>query len=168
MSMVEDKSDLEIAIERLTPVWLAGFFDGEGCVSISTRHNGEKNGKVYYPRLSVSITQSEPTILSLILMKFCGPKGEMFQPVRKKTQKEKKPCYNIRVTGKSAREFLEYIQPHVILKRRVVELGIEMTYLFGQQGSQKHLTPENVARRNEIMRSVASENASERKIRVVA
>lgn len=162
------KSELEIASERLTPQWLAGFFDGEGCVSITNRHNGLKGGKKPYPRLSVTITQAEPTLLSLIGMKFCDERGLIYCPVRKGNKREKKACYSLRMSGKHAGPFLKYIQPYVILKRKLVDWGIEMAELTGERGKRNLLNPEIKQRREEIMSAVTSENQAERKISIVA
>jgi intein-encoded DNA endonuclease-like protein len=159
------QSELEISTERLTPQWLAGFFDGEGCISITNRHNGSG---VNYPRLSVTITQSEPTLLTLIGLKFTNDLGDVVCPVRKGTKKEKKPCYSLRMTGKNARPFLEYVRPYVILKRKLVEWAIEMTELTGERGRRDLLTPENMSRRTELMQNVITENSSKREISLVS
>lgn len=152
-TLVQD--ELQIAAERLTPQWLAGFFDGEGCVSASI--SGLRN-----PRLIVHITQSDPLLLSLIALKF-GGNGTLYSPKRKFAQKEKKPCYIISFGGKACLPILEYIRPHVILKRKLVEWGIEMAKLTderGRIGRGKSLAPEVTARRIQLMNLVKEENRS--------
>jgi|SRR6476660_301504 len=145
------ESELDIALSRLTPEWLAGFFDGEGCVSIVRRHG--------VPSLTVNIVQAEYNILALIMMKFDGDR----KPVYRRSQSDKKKNYLIQFTGKNALPFLEYIRPHVILKRKLVEWAIEMAGLHMQAGGNRRnefgLMPEPVrARREELMEQVRSEN----------
>lgn len=149
------KSELDIALERLTPQWLAGFFDGEGCVS-ATMH------KTRNPRLIVHITQSDLQLMTLIAMKF-SPDGCMYSPVRKKCAREKRPIYCVSFGGKSCLPILEYIRPYVILKRKLVEWGIEMAKLTGEHGKcgrGKSLPADVMARRKELMNFVKEENQS--------
>jgi hypothetical protein len=149
------QDELEIAVQRLTPQWLAGFFDGEGCVSASI--SGLRN-----PRLIVHLTQSDAELLALIALKF-GGNGCVYRPIRKGAQHEKKPCYIISFGGKACLPILEFIYPHVILKRKLVGWAIEMAKLTGERGKcgrAKHLPPEVTARRKELMRLVKEENSS--------
>jgi hypothetical protein len=155
-----EKSELDIALERLTPEWLAGFFDGEGCVSASTS-NGRR-GELRNPRLIVHVTQSDYQLLSLIAMKF-SPDGCMYSPVRKRGGHEKRPIYCVSFGGKSCLPFLEYIAPHVILKRKLVLWGIEMAKLTGERGKcgrGKSLPVAVMDRRRELMNLVKEENKS--------
>lgn len=150
-----EKSELDIALERLTPEWLAGFFDGEGCVSASM--SGVRN-----PRLIVSITQSDFNLLSLIGMKF-SQGGSLYSPIRKGAQREKRPCWILSFGGKSCLPILEYIRPHVILKRKLVEWGIEMAKLTGERGKAGRggsLPKLVMERRQELMTLVKGENQS--------
>jgi len=150
-----EKSELDIALERLTPQWLAGFFDGEGCVSASM--SGVRN-----PRLIVSITQSDFQLLNLIAMKF-SPDGCMYTPVRKGAQREKRPCWILSFGGKSCLPILDYIAPHVILKRKLVIWGIEMAKLTAERGKcgrGNSLPGAVMDRRQELMNLVKEENRS--------
>jgi hypothetical protein len=155
-----EQSELDIALERLTPQWLAGFFDGEGCVSASMGKNG--NGVLRNPRLIVSITQSDLNLMTLIAMKF-SPDGCIYQPVRKFSKREKRPVWIVSFGGKSCLAILEYIRPYVILKRKLVEWGIEMAKLTGERGKcgrGKSLPASVMARRKELMNLVKGENHS--------
>lgn len=150
-----EKSELDIALERLTPQWLAGFFDGEGCVSASM--SGVRN-----PRLIVHITQSDHNLLTIIGLKFSG-NGCLYNPIRKRAQKEKRPCWILSFGGKSCLPLLEYIAPHVILKRKLVLWGIEMAKLTAERGKcgRGNSLPKNVMdRRQELMNLVKGENRS--------
>jgi hypothetical protein len=107
------------AAARLTPQWLAGFFDGEGCVSASKDRHGHAN-------LLVCVSQSEPKILSLIQFAFGGTFSV----------NTTRGCHGYKVTwsGRMAIPILELIKDFVICKRRQVEAGLELAKLMGTGG----------------------------------
>ena len=85
-------------------VWLAGFFDGEGCVYISK--------KCTY--MQVCITQKNPESLYLIQQEFGG-----------KVNKHG-TCYRWRSAHREVvLKLLTAIQPHCIVKASDVAIGIE-------------------------------------------
>jgi hypothetical protein len=151
------QSELDIALERLTPQWLAGFFDGEGCVTVTM--SGVKN-----PRVMVSITQGDLNLLNAIWSKFCHPvTGCLYKPARKNRRGDEYPVWMLHFTGKSVLPILTTIQPYVILKRKLVDWGIEMAILTSTRGSTGRgvgLPTHITARRHELMRLVKSENSS--------
>lgn len=146
-------TELDIARERITAQWLAGFFDGEGCITVTM--SGVKN-----PRVMMSITQQDRNILNIIWEKFCEPgTGCLFKPVRKKSRGNETDCWLLHFTGKSCKPILEAIQPYVILKRKLVEWGLEMVSLTATNG--KGTLPVHITeRRHELMRLVKAQNSS--------
>jgi hypothetical protein len=148
-----EKSELDIALERLTPQWLAGFFDGEGCITVTM--SGVTN-----PRVMVSITQQDYNILYAIWEKFCTTRtGCLYKPTRKKSRGNEQDCWLLHFTGKSCLPILRTIEPYVILKRKLVIWGIEMAQLTQERGKGGSTLPqENRARRMELMHLVRTEN----------
>ena len=147
-----EQSELDIALERLTPEWLAGFFDGEGCVSC-VRHRG-------MPSLSVNITQCDQSILTLIGMKYGSGRAPLAKPRRGARHSQ---GFVLQFCGKSALPFLEAIAPHVILKRKQVEFGIEMAKLHMKAGGNRRnakgkMDPAIRARREELLTVIRSSN----------
>lgn len=114
--MLDSNQMVEI-VPRVTPQWLAGFFDGEGCVSAS------KRGPMY--SVKVSISQSDPVILSVIALKF---NNTTFSTSASKWSK--RSTYAVIWTGRSVLEILEYIKDHVIVKRKQVEAAIELAHIL--------------------------------------
>lgn len=55
--------DTIAALPRITPEWLAGFFDGEGSVSAELAYNK-------YATVTITLTQKDPKILALIMLKY--------------------------------------------------------------------------------------------------
>lgn len=153
MATLHESEFLE-SLNRITPQWLAGFFDGEGCVSC-VRHRG-------MPALRVDLIQAEYNILHLIGLKFDR------QPTAKTRRNIKhKQGWCLSFGGKSALPFLEFIKPHVVLKRKLVDWGIEMAKLHGEPGGNRRrgkgfLEPKVRQRREELLRTIKAENQTGR------
>lgn len=152
MATLHESEHLE-ALARITPQWLAGFFDGEGCVSVVRYRYG-------LPALRVDLIQSEYNILYLIGLKF----GK--QPTAKTRRNPmSKQGWCLSFGGKNAIPFLEFIRPHVVLKRKLVEWGIEMAKLHGESGGnrsgkRRFMDPGIRQRREELLQTIREENQS--------
>jgi len=95
----------------LTDEYIAGFFDGEGCVMINAGG-----------RCTVTITQKNPAVLYLIQQKFGGN-------VHKKHMKFSE-CYHWRLSSKNEiLPFLERMKDLCFCKKQEIELGLEATHL---------------------------------------
>lgn len=137
------------ALPRITPQWLAGFFDGEGCV------NSYKAGPMY--NIKVSITQSDAAILALVAMRFAG---DADGPFMKPSGLSNKPCYRIQFGGRKCIKFLEYIKDHVIVKRRQVESALEIAYLiFKRSASGGTYTQEEFNAREKFAENIKKANS---------
>lgn len=139
------------AMQRITPEYVAGFFDGEGCVSV-VRHRG-------LPSLRVDLIQCDYNILHLIGLKF----GR--EPNKKTVRNAKhRQGWSLSFCGKTALPFLEYLRPHVVLKRKLVEWGIEMAKLHTGNGGNRRskgfqaMSAETRLRREELLRTIRAEN----------
>lgn len=125
----------------LTDEYIAGFFDGEGCVSIGTRG-----------QCQVSITQKNPEVLYMIQEIHGGAVG----------CKERKfnNCYAWRqVSKEGVGKFLESILPHSVVKRKEIELGLEAVSRLrsGNNGcnpltSQEMAVRESIRERMQLLR----------------
>lgn len=90
--------------------WLAGFFDGEGCVHM--RMDTRKRA-VY--SLQVMLTQNDESILREVQREFGGT-------VYKHSGRR---CWRWRITSAPSLVFLEAIQPYVRIKKEQVDLAIQ-------------------------------------------
>jgi len=100
--------------------YVAGFFDGEGCITTQMQWIQGKYEK--YPRvcLQVTIANTDLNILKLIENWFCGKIHKC------STSGRMKRCYQWRITGKEAMmRFLNTIRPYVAVKKDQVELALE-------------------------------------------
>jgi|SRR5467141_2490950 len=106
-------------LERITIQWLAGFFDGEGGVSIYKSSQGW--------RVKVSITQNDKSLLEAIRVKF--PQFHFGTVKNKRGLKldgTQRDGHEITVDGgPSVSVFLETIKPFVVRKLMDVEIGLE-------------------------------------------
>lgn len=104
--------------------WAAGFFDGEGCVSISKR----QRGKFLEHHLSVQVGQAIRRPLDELSAIFGGgvtmdtKVGGLF--------------YRWRVHGKKAQGFLEAILPHSMVKSEEILAALDLRAAIGTPGTR--------------------------------
>lgn len=129
--------------------YLAGFFDGEGCIQINKvgtelakRYN--KNGRYY---LMVSVNQVNPAPLEILQKSYNGTIG----PHAEKTSTKRK-TWVWRVQGKHADKFLEDILPYLLVKKEEALVALQFRETFWPNG-RKHrnlpLTDEEISKREE-------------------
>jgi hypothetical protein len=103
---------------KISPQWLAGFFDGEGCISVRA-----KSGNAA-PSIRVDIAQSDFTILAAIGELFPGglPSVQAY-PLKDK----KRYTCGARLTwnGYKAKPILEYMKDYVLIKKVQVDLALQ-------------------------------------------
>jgi hypothetical protein len=107
--------------EALDAAWLAGFFDGEGCVGIYPRGERERASG---SRMRVTVTQRPRRVLDLIAAEYGGHVYERSSGVHGWT-----------IEGPSALPFLVAVQPHLRLKGPQVEIALAF------QARRKHGIP---------------------------
>lgn len=98
----------------LSNEYVAGFFDGEGCVNITVR------GKIRQVALRVTIVNTDAAILQELFETFGGT---LTRP--RSSNSRWKLFRAIEWRGKYAISFLEKIQPFVTVKRPQIELAFE-------------------------------------------
>ena len=93
------------------PIWMAGFFDGEGCVSI--RRSFDSRRLISNLNLLVSISQKDTTVLGLIVVAYGGKLNNCAG------------IHEVRWHGKASKEFIETILPYSVVKRTQLEIALE-------------------------------------------
>ncbi len=105
--------------------YLAGFFDGEGCVRINKDSRAEGSYTLF-----VSISNSNFSILELYQSMFGG------NIISLKTEKEHyKKIYQWRVVARKALSFLKMIEFHTIVKKEQIKTAIEFKELQNSEFS---------------------------------
>lgn len=115
--------------------WAAGFFDGEGSVSINRR-----NSRTPQHDLSVQVSQKQRPPLDELYIQHGGTIGQTKTPAG---------CWRWRLAGRKAEEFLIRIRPYVLVKRDVIDIAIDFRKTV--VGTGKRL-PFGVTNQREIFR----------------
>lgn len=125
--------------------YVAGFFDGEGCISI----NG--NGRSF--TLVIGLCQVEVSILQEIQAQFGGylyPK-----PIRNRNANQ---CWELRWNAKAGLEFLKQITPFLRVKREQADFVIlnEQYLVCPRKGRANTLSDEEVLKRLDLRLELAA------------
>jgi LAGLIDADG endonuclease len=101
----------------MTDEWLAGFFDGEGCISGSLSFQSGKYIKNPRVTIQITITQKDKIILESIQKQYGGSIHE---------KKSGHPCWHLKWVGKeNMSKILRTLSPYVICKRDQVLLALK-------------------------------------------
>jgi len=127
--------------------YIAGFFDGEGCVMIGvSHHTGTKNPQA---SLSVEVMQTDIRPIDLLYKEF--PSDRSRKPRKHSMHWKYKRVYAWGLCGERAYLFCKYILPFSIVKREQLELAIKFYELPWRNprarrgGKWSHRTQEQVA-----------------------
>lgn len=112
----------------LSRQYIAGYFDGEGCVSITRDNRNRSNSFNIY--ISLGSTVIEP----LLLLKEIYS-GSIKEYKNKGGVKRKTIWYWV-ITSKLAEIFLEDIKDYLIIKRPQAELALELRKLIPKRSSR--------------------------------
>ena len=141
----------------LDPAYIAGFFDGEGTVSlIYTKRRAwrsDSNKHVFGFKFVVGIANTHLPILEKFQKQFFGDICKNFTP-RKKTHKQVfawKIC-----SADRQHHFLRTISPFVVVRKRQVELGL--AYLDTSVSPGHRLSNEAWTKRIEIFQELRKFN----------
>jgi len=100
----------------MTDEWLAGFFDGEGCISGQSSFLATKYIKKPRVQIQISITQKDRIILEQIQNIYGGVICSKESDVK---------CWVLKWVGKQAMtNILRILAPHCICKREQILLGL--------------------------------------------
>ncbi len=110
---MHNSSDTYIMSEAFT-AYVAGFFDGEGSISI------KNTGKNTSYRLSISIGQRRPEPLFMIQSRWGGSIGK-----REIGKREANNFSTLLMFSKQAVSFIKDIYPYLVVKRKQAEIAIK-------------------------------------------
>lgn len=103
----------------MTPEYLAGFFDGEGCIDCQRMYPKEGKGKLYVrPRIRVSQTASSRIVLDKLQATFGG---HLYHRKSKKNSERDSISWEILDTA-GMKRMLEMMLPHLIGKAEQAKL----------------------------------------------
>jgi hypothetical protein len=118
-------------------IWIAGFWDGEGCFTIQRAKHVYDQFAYFQGRATIGLIQREP--LELLAARFGGT-------VHPQRRKETGRVYHFwGAYGKRALAFVKAVRPFLRVKCRQADILLELDALMGKQG--RWVTPESYARR---------------------
>ena len=123
--------------------YLAGFFDGEGSISITARKSARSRSLVY--RLQVSVSNTDPQNLRL-LRRAWG--GEIYVQRAYLDNRHKRICYAWHLIVRATNPvFLKEIIPYLKMKRPQAELALKfLDECFDTPGHHFHPIPVKIHR----------------------
>jgi hypothetical protein len=95
----------------INPAWLAGFFDGEGCIRISKSGRSNRDPATLYYRLEIEVVQKYVEPLTYFERAFGGNVHVHERP-------DRTPVWAWRSGGDQAGEALQVMLPYLIVKKR--------------------------------------------------
>jgi hypothetical protein len=118
---------------RMSAEWIAGFFDGEGCIQVEPRIRGSNVGY----QLSATISQNDRRPLDVLAARY-GGSVSLASNGR---------CHRWRVHARRAERFLSDIAAHLLIKGEAVAIALEIQKTQLPKG-QLHTPQSNAARRD--------------------
>ena len=120
-----DRDDLLLA-------WIAGFFDGEGCVIVELSNmpqclRGQRTS------LHATLTQTSTDCLEIVKQRFGG--NIKVSDVRKENARRWAVQYTWVVRNENALKFLQEILPYSIVKKSQIELALQYP-MFNEDGKK--------------------------------
>lgn len=107
----------------LEVAYIAGFFDGEGCVTIYPWQQAYKDTIYRRHLLTVLISNVDREVLDELAAQY----GGQVVPHNVKGREGRRQVWQWRLKGPHCRRFLLEIQPFVRVKRRQVHVGLRYT-----------------------------------------
>jgi hypothetical protein len=114
--------------------YLAGLFDGEGCISICERKDAKGDNAFIF---CIQITNTNTDLMKWLVSHF----GGVYYSQDGKSRKANwKPSYRWRVKGrKNEEEFLLGVLPYLVVKREQALLALEFVRLFQVKDTTRRL-----------------------------
>lgn len=133
--------------------YIAGFFDGEGCVSLFyfalRKKKSDPSKKILGMRLVVLVSNTEPEVLRLIQAVY----GGHLHISNKRRKATHKPVSSLRFSNApDQRRFLAAILPFSITKREAIKIGL--VYLQTSKMSGHRPTQEEWTKRIECIEAL--------------
>lgn len=142
MPIVGDAAEGAGQLTDLELAYMAGFVDGEGCVSVATRL------KIYMTP-TVQVSNTNQAVLQWFLAAFGGEID-----VRRDHRPTRKQCNTWRVAGDKARRVLRALLPFLRVKKRQAELALS----YSPKGRGYKRTPQDVEQVKTIILQIRALN----------
>ncbi len=143
-------------LTEMDKAYLAGLFDGEGCVHIS-RYQGKNNRSPTFT-LHVMVSQCDENYLIYWMGKTGMGKIYIHHPQKK----EHRPGYCWTLPSRSAAQFLETLLPLLMVKKEQAEIAIEFQKSYDQYiGGSGYIVPRELIEHRESLRLLLKDKKKE-------
>jgi len=118
--------------------YLAGLFDGEGCISICPRKDKHGDNAFIF---CIQITNTNTTLMKWLIEHF----GGVYYSQDGKSRKPNwKPSYRWRVKGRAnEEEFLLGVLPYLVIKKEQAKLALEFVRMWQEKNPARRLEISN-------------------------
>ena len=130
--------------DKLTPAYAAGFFDGEGCISINKLKRRDIS-KGYHYTLKIQATNNVREVIG----RFAEAYGGHIGLKRPRAGENRKLGYTWNVTSWGAIAFLKEIFPFLIVKRQQAEIAFRFQDSMRHTGNRWRRAPDAEAHNRE-------------------
>jgi hypothetical protein len=120
-SQTKDSLDLTATISMVSLPYLAGFFDGEGCIHLAKQVSRDPARRPTF-RMRVVIGQNNLEILEFFSHEI-GVPGKIHKVTR--TQKQNRQCYSLIYDGSASFEVLRKLLPFLRRKKHEALVALE-------------------------------------------
>jgi hypothetical protein len=111
---------------ELFHAWVAGFFDGEGCIQVTKSKNLQCRFG-FSSQLYVTLTQQDPRPLTAVKERFGGTIALDKNP-HSDDRKTRYQVWRWRLIGQQALEFLKLIRPYCLVKGEQIDAVSEFPF----------------------------------------
>jgi len=142
--------------------YIAGFVDGEGCITI-IKHNthSKAGGKSPHYQSAVAIAMTDPRVLEIIQKNFGGSLRKRDKSASWK-KKHWKQVYHWSIVAQQAIPFIKAIRPYLILKAEEADIAIELQQhiidrrkdMYGGKRGRNPLSDEVLAHRESLRQKI--------------
>ena len=132
--------------------YLAGFFDGDGCINISKSH--PKHSKSPRHVLQVVVAQADRVFLEWWAEQ--TGLGKVYEDIaQRKVVPMRQRMYHWRMTGQQAEDLLRLMLPFLIVKLPQARIALEFRKIKHNNQRGKGLSPQTLAVRDMLMARLA-------------
>lgn len=135
---------------RSIDVYAAGFFDGEGCVSI--QRAWDRKSHCYRWLMLVQVANQNRFVLEKLRKVYGGG-------IAVQTSGRRRPLYLWQLTGSKTGTFLAKLRPWLIVKKKQAQIGIEFRSLLSHRNWFR-VPKKNLKRRLLLLRRLRALNSS--------
>ena len=108
--------------------YAAGFFDGEGCISVMKRVARRRYGVYFDYAMHVRIANTNFDVLEWLQIRFGG---SIYDHTSKKNRGNRQQSWVLHLHSTKAKEFLLAIEPFVVVKRKQIAIAYKFLALRG-------------------------------------